>query len=93
MSTLLKWAQSSTQSSKSSKNGTVSGNGTVNGGRQWIHPPDALSKGHIAYLVKFLGCTTVDQPKGIEVVKEGIRKLRFTQQLKKSETGAKTKKV
>ncbi|KAJ8966334.1 hypothetical protein NQ314_003602 [Rhamnusium bicolor] len=31
--------------------------------------------------------------KGIEVVKEGIRKLRFSQQLRKSETGAKTKKV
>lgn len=30
---------------------------------------------------------------GIEVVKEGIRKLRFSQQLRKSETGAKTKKV
>lgn len=30
---------------------------------------------------------------GIEVVKEGIRKLKFTQQLKKSESGAKTRKV
>lgn len=30
---------------------------------------------------------------GIEVVKEGIRKLRFNQQLKKSENGAKTRKV
>lgn len=30
---------------------------------------------------------------GIEVVKEGIRKLRFSQQLRKSETGAKTRKV
>lgn len=30
---------------------------------------------------------------GIEVVKEGIRKLRFNQQLKKSESGAKTRKV
>lgn len=30
---------------------------------------------------------------GIEVVKEAIRKLRFSQQLRKSETGAKTKKV
>ena len=34
----------------------------------------------------------MDQPKGIEVVKEGIRKLKFTQQLKKSE-GTKTPKV
>jgi hypothetical protein len=45
------------------------------------------------YLVfQFLGCTEVDQPKGIEVVKEGIRKLKFSQQIKKAE-GSKTPKV
>ncbi|GFG38739.1 hypothetical protein Cfor_02770, partial [Coptotermes formosanus] len=36
--------------------------------------------------------TEVDQPKGIEVVKEGIRKLKFNQQLRKAE-GNKTPKV
>merc|ERR1712096_107844 len=36
--------------------------------------------------------TEVDQPKGIEVVKEGIRKLKFNQQIKKAE-GTKTPKV
>jgi len=42
-----------------------------------------------------LGSTQVDQPKGIEVVKEAIRRLEFTQQIKKSEAGSnvKTKKV
>ncbi|KAJ9591282.1 hypothetical protein L9F63_002185, partial [Diploptera punctata] len=40
----------------------------------------------------FLGNTEVDQPKGIEVVKEGIRKLKFNQQLRKAE-GNKTPKV
>merc|ERR1739838_189492 len=40
----------------------------------------------------FLGSTEVDQPKGIEVVKEGIRKLKFNQQIKKAE-GTKTPKV
>lgn len=39
-----------------------------------------------------MGSTEVDQPKGIEVVKEGIRKLQFNQQLKKSE-GTKMSKV
>ena len=34
----------------------------------------------------------MDQPKGIEVVKEGIRKLKFNQQIKKAE-GTKTPKV
>lgn len=48
--------------------------------------------GHIAYLVKFLGNTDVEHPKGIEVVKEGIRKLRFSQQLRKAE-GQRTPKV
>ncbi|CAG0899059.1 unnamed protein product [Cyprideis torosa] len=42
--------------------------------------------------INFLGCTGVDQPKGIEVVKEGIRKLKFNQQLKKAE-GTKPPKV
>ncbi|CAG9855818.1 unnamed protein product [Phyllotreta striolata] len=88
MSTLLKWAQNT----QGKFNGKTS-NGTTNGERKWIHPPDLLQKGHIAYLVKFLGNIVVDQPKGIEVVKEGIRKLRFNQQLKKSESGAKTRKV
>ncbi|KAG8253615.1 PTB domain-containing engulfment adapter protein 1 [Homalodisca vitripennis] len=60
--------------------------------RNWIHQPETLQKGHIAYLVKFLGNTEVDQPKGIEVVKEGIRKLKFNQQLRKSE-GSKIPKV
>ncbi|XP_075988278.1 PTB domain-containing adapter protein ced-6 isoform X2 [Anticarsia gemmatalis] len=82
MSTLLFWQ------------GKGKANGAPNG-RNWIHAPDALVKGHVAYLVKFLGCTHVEQPKGIEVVKDAIKKLQFTQQLKKSEAkdGAKCKKV
>ncbi|XP_043498506.1 PTB domain-containing engulfment adapter protein 1-like [Polistes fuscatus] len=84
-STLLKWAQNSTNNkNQTSKNGGTS--------RNWIHPPDALQKGHIAYLVKYLGSTEVDQPKGIELVKEAFCKLKFSQQLKKSE-GTKTPKV
>ena len=42
--------------------------------------------------LQFLGCTEVDKPKGIEVVKQGIQKLKFNQQLKKSE-GSKTPKA
>ncbi|CAH0716890.1 unnamed protein product, partial [Brenthis ino] len=82
MSTLLFWQ------------GKGKANGAPNG-RNWIHAPDALVKGHVAYLVKFLGFTQVDQPKGIEVVKDAIKKLQFTQQLKKSETkdAAKCRKV
>lgn len=44
---------------------------------------------------QYLGSTPVEQPKGIEVVKEAIRRLQFTQQMKKAEGGGnvKTKKV
>ena len=46
----------------------------------------------IHFYLQFLGCTEVDKPKGIEVVKQGIQKLKFNQQLKKSE-GSKTPKA
>ncbi|XP_076311570.1 PTB domain-containing engulfment adapter protein 1-like [Tachypleus tridentatus] len=73
-SSFLKWAQNHKNVSKS-------------GNRVWIHPSEVLEAGHVAYLVKFLGNTEVEQPKGIDVVKQGIRKLRFSQNLKRSEGG------
>lgn len=47
------------------------------------------------FCLQYLGSTPVEQPKGIEVVKEAIRRLQFTQQMKKAEGGGnvKTKKV
>ncbi|XP_046403075.1 PTB domain-containing adapter protein ced-6-like isoform X2 [Ischnura elegans] len=78
-SALLKWAQNSNSSKQ---------HGGKGGNRNWIHPPDTLQRGHIAYLVKFLGSTEVEEAKGIEVVKEGIRKIKFSQQLRKAETGS-----
>ncbi|CAB3378528.1 Hypothetical predicted protein [Cloeon dipterum] len=83
---LLRWAQGNNKNNAQTKNG--GGNS-----KAWIHPPDALLRGHIAYLVKFFGSTRVDQPKGIEVVKEGIRKLKFCEQLRKSEGGGPKGKV
>lgn len=77
-SSILKWTHNNRHNHK--------------GVREWIHPPDTLQRGHIAYLVKFLGSTEVEQAKGIDVVKEGIRKLKFTSQIKKSE-GTKPPKV
>lgn len=104
MSTLLKWAQQSTglgkfsssssNSTGGSSNGTATNNNSANlssTGQKWIHPPESLQNGHVVYVVKFLGNTFVDKPKGIDVVKDGIRKLKFSQQLKKNEKGASTK--
>ncbi|XP_075165161.1 PTB domain-containing adapter protein ced-6 [Haematobia irritans] len=59
--------------------------------RNWLHTPEALVNGHVVYLVKFFGNVSVDQPKGIEVVKDTIRKLQFAQQMKKAETGTQEK--
>jgi len=89
-STLLKW----TQNNKSNKlvGSKEKKEKKAKEDKKWLHRPENLTSGHIAYLVKFLGSTEVDQPKGIEVVKDGIRKLKFSQQLKKAE-GAKTPKV
>ena len=120
-SSLLKWTQNNknnkltgSSEKKEKKNGKTKEEKKKN----WLHTPENLTSGHIAYLVKviwffhplklcdqqlchqsdrhflfqFLGSTEVDQPKGIEVVKEGIRKLKFAQQIKKAE-GTKTPKV
>lgn len=83
-SSLLKWAQNNNKNNK--------GKNKEEKNKNWIHPAESLTTGHIAYLVKFLGSTEVDKPKGIEVVKDGIRKLKFSQQIKKAE-GTKTPKV
>lgn len=55
-------------------------------------PPEALAKNHMAYNVKFLGVTEVDQPKGTDVIRIAVRKLKFQRHIKKSE-GHKTPKV
>lgn len=88
-STLMFW----NKQNSNNQNGNDAKN--TKNGRNWLHAPDVLVNGHVAYLVKFLGTTPVEQPKGIEVVKEAIRRLQFTQQMKKAEGGSnvKTKKV
>lgn len=45
----------------------------------------------LLYFTQFFGNLSVDQPKGIEVVKDAIRKLQFAQQMKKAETGTQEK--
>lgn len=60
--------------------------------KRWIHDDALLVNGHVAYVVKFLGNVEVDQPKGLEVVKESIRKLEFQEHLKRSE-GEKIKRI
>ncbi|XP_067405150.1 PTB domain-containing engulfment adapter protein 1 isoform X3 [Emydura macquarii macquarii] len=60
--------------------------------KTWMHTPETLSKHYIPYNAKFLGSTEVEQPKGTEVVRDAVRKLKFARHIKKSE-GQKTPKV
>ncbi|XP_051883004.1 PTB domain-containing engulfment adapter protein 1-like isoform X2 [Pristis pectinata] len=76
--------------------------------KTWMHSPEALTKHFIPYNVKmlldllnvfcifcfisFLGNAEVEQPKGTEIVKDAVRKLKFARHIKKSE-GQKTPKV
>ncbi|XP_072322022.1 PTB domain-containing engulfment adapter protein 1-like isoform X1 [Eucyclogobius newberryi] len=57
-----------------------------------MHTPEALAKHYIPYNAKFLGNTEVEAPKGTEVVKDAVRKLKFQRHIKKSE-GQKVPKV
>lgn len=47
MSTLMFWNKQNANSNQA--NGT---DGTKNGKKEWLHSPDALVNGHVAYLVK-----------------------------------------
>lgn len=87
-STILKWAHNN-------KNNKLTNgkNKDDKGNKNWMHNPETLMNGHVVYLVKFLGDIEVDEPKGIEVVKQGIQKLKFNQQLKKAEQGSKMPKA
>jgi hypothetical protein len=91
-SSILKWAPNN--KIKKLSNGAKNGSGGGKEEKKWLHAPESLISGHVVYLVKFLGSTEVDRPKGIEVVKQGIQKLKFNQQLKRTEGDkAKTPKV
>ncbi|XP_051996221.1 PTB domain-containing engulfment adapter protein 1-like isoform X1 [Xyrauchen texanus] len=57
-----------------------------------MHTPEALVRSHVVYNAKFLGITEVEQPKGTDVVRVAVRKLKFQRHIKKSE-GQKTPKV
>jgi len=93
-SNILKWGNNNKNNKLSlglgSKNNTPD---KSSNNKNWIHSPDTLLNGHVVYLVKFLGDIEVDQPKGIEVVKQGVQKLKFNQQLKKAESGSSNSKM
>jgi hypothetical protein len=93
-SNILKWGNNNKNNKLSLGSGGKNNNPDKSGNnKNWIHSPDTLLNGHVVYLVKFLGDIEVDQPKGIEVVKQGVQKLKFNQQLKKAESGSSNSKM
>jgi len=90
-SSILKLAKKNNKLVNGTKNAGGGGGGKEE--KKWLHAPETLLAGHVVYLVKFLGSTAVDQPKGIDVVKQGIQKLKFDQQIRKSENGEKAAKT
>ncbi|XP_036330657.1 PTB domain-containing adapter protein ced-6 [Rhagoletis pomonella] len=98
MSQLMFWNKQNNNNNiknQSNNNDKSNNNGTTEDAkkdkRNWLHTPDALVNGHVVYLVKFFGNLPVEQAKGIEVVKDAIRKLQFAQEMKKAETGTQEK--
>lgn len=91
---LLKWTSPTGKLSRSHTTSmtTASGVNQSPSTKRWIHDDALLINGHVAYLVKFLGHVEVDQPKGLEIVKESIKKLEFQEHLKRSE-GEKIKRI
>lgn len=91
---LLKWTSPVGIRARSHNSHSLSGTSGHHNptSKRWIHDDSLLVNGHVAYLVKFLGNCQVDQPKGLEVVKESIKKLEFQEHLKRSE-GEKIKRI
>lgn len=99
---ILKWTSPVGKLSRGHHHSPLSGGGGAGAGaggghhnpatKRWIHDDALLVNGHVAYLVKFLGNVEVDQPKGLDVVKESIKKLEFQEHLKRSE-GEKIKRI
>lgn len=94
---ILKWTSpvgklSRSQSQQQQSMAVMGANHNIASTKRWIHDDTLLVTGHVAYLVKFLGNVEVDQPKGLEIVKESIKKLEFQEHLKRSE-GEKIKRI
>lgn len=91
---LLKWSSNSSGSKLTRSHLSASshsrGSGTAT--KRWVHDNSLLIVGHVAYLVKYLGHVDVEQPKGLDVVRESIKKLEFQEHLRRSE-GEKIKRI
>lgn len=93
-SNLLKWTSTGAKLSRSASQNQQKKSPVprVPNTKDWVHDESMLVSGHVAYRVKFLGNIEVDQPKGLDTVRESIKKLEFLEHLKRSE-GEKIKRI
>lgn len=56
MSTLMFWNK---QNSNGNQNGSENGSAGKNGRKTWLHSPESLMNGHVAYLVKVSGSSFI----------------------------------
>lgn len=89
-SNILRWTSPVSKLSRPTM--ATANNNNIPTAKRWIHDDALLVNGCVAYLVKFLGNVEVDQPKGLDIVKESIKKLEFQEHLKRSE-GEKIKRI
>lgn len=75
VSSVVRWVQNQGRG-KSGAGGVLYPNKT------WVHPPDALNYGRVDYTVKFLGEVEASAPKGTQVIKEAVHKIRFQLQVR-----------
>lgn len=88
---LLKWPSPGTKLVRNRSSGQT--NASRNSAqKRWVHDDSLLVVGHVAYLVKYLGHVEADQPKGLDTVRESVKKLEFQEHLRRSE-GEKTKRT
>lgn len=93
MNNVTRWVQNANHSLKRSISSVTTppspfsgaGNSNSSLNKNWIHQPDVLTYARVEYTVKFLGDRPVTQPKGTEVIKNTIQKLRFDLQVKRSQ--------
>ncbi|XP_072173900.1 uncharacterized protein [Diadema setosum] len=64
---------------------TTKWNNSKPGPKTWVHSAAALTSGHVVYNVKYLGNVETEGPKGADIVKEAVTKLKFNKQVKRSE--------
>merc|ERR1712168_1522416 len=60
---------------------------------KWLHHGKEIKDSFIAFNAKYLGSVEVSQPKGVEMVKDSIKKLKIARELKKAEAGHKRSKL